>query len=75
MLYANGDKYVGEFNADERTGHGTMWYAQTGERFVGSWRNGKREGFGQLSSSGDGKRIAEGYWREDRYCGTEEPSE
>ena len=40
MAYADGSKYVGEYEDDMRNGQGTMTYAN-GDEYVGEWKNGK----------------------------------
>ena len=42
-IYADGDKYVGEFKDDKRHGHGTYTYAD-GEVLKGLWENGEFKG-------------------------------
>ena len=48
MYYANGDKYVGEWDHDLPNGQGTMVYGKTGNVYTGGWRNGKRHGKGTM---------------------------
>jgi len=43
--YANGDKYVGDWQDNARTGQGTF-YAANGDKYVGEYRNGNKHGQG-----------------------------
>jgi hypothetical protein len=48
-IFANGDKYVGEFNNDKMNGHGTytifdgQGLYDNGGTYVGSYKNGVRD--------------------------------
>ena len=41
MIYANGERYNGEWKDDKRSGKGSMMYA-TNERYDGEWKEDKR---------------------------------
>ena len=45
MVYANGDKYEGDWKEDKRHGKGTFVYAN-GDKWEGDWKNGARRGKG-----------------------------
>jgi len=42
-IYANGDKYVGEYKDDRYNGHGTYTFSN-GEVWQGPWENGEFKG-------------------------------
>ena len=44
-IWANGDKYDGEWKNDKRNGYGTFTWAN-GYKYVGEWKNDKINGFG-----------------------------
>jgi hypothetical protein len=46
-MYANGDKYEGEWSNDLRHGYG-IFTAQSGETYSGMWKHGHKEGKGKL---------------------------
>lgn len=47
MTYANGQKYIGEFDQGLRHGQGVLFINQT-RKYVGSWRNGRKHGEGRI---------------------------
>ena len=79
-LFANGNKYVGTFVDDKRTGQGTLTWSN-GDKYVGAFVDGKRTGQGTLTWSNgnkyvgtfvDGKRTGQGTltWSNgDKYVG------
>ena len=54
--YANGDKYVGEWQADQKHGLGTNLYA-TGDNYVGEFRNDRRNGQGTYTFANGRKEL------------------
>ena len=44
-MYANGDKYVGEFKKNKQHGKGVLFYAN-GDKYDGDWANNKKHGKG-----------------------------
>ena len=55
-------RYVGEFAAGRKHGHGTYLYP-SGDAYTGDWRDDRREGFGTYVWGPDSP------WRGDRYAG------
>ncbi|MGB1121034.1 MAG: caspase family protein [Saprospiraceae bacterium] len=47
MVYANGEKYVGEFDNRKRHGQG-VYFLSNGDKYVGSWKHDKYNGEGRL---------------------------
>lgn len=47
IKYANGDRYVGEFENGEPSGQGTYTWSD-GRKYVGEFRLGKRTGKGRM---------------------------
>ena len=43
MWFSDGDRYVGQWKADEKSGQATSYYAN-GTRYIGGYVAGKREG-------------------------------
>ena len=41
MIYASGNKYVGEWKDGIMHGHGTFTYSN-GDKYVGEWKYGKK---------------------------------
>lgn len=46
--FANGDKYVGQFQNHLFHGQGNHWTATSEERYAGEFKKGQRDGFGTL---------------------------
>ncbi|CAF1361668.1 unnamed protein product [Rotaria sordida] len=62
--YKNGDKYVGETNAQrEPHGKGTMYW-KNGRRYEGYWKNGKKDGQGVEYGANGAVNII-GEWKDD----------
>ena len=68
IIYPNGNKYVGEYRDDKRTGQGTLTWAN-GDKYVGQFQDGKRTGQGTYTWANgdkyvgqfqDGKRTGQG---------------
>lgn len=59
MTYATGDKYDGEWFADERAGKGVMTYAN-GDKYDGYWSNDERSGKGKMTWSNG--NVYDGSW-------------
>ncbi|HNS16194.1 MAG TPA: hypothetical protein PKH94_05510 [Bacteroidales bacterium] len=65
------DTYRGEFVRGFPEGHGVYAWS-TGEVYDGEWIEGRRDGFGTFSYRvNNADSIITGYWKEDRYVGTE----
>ena len=47
MIYANGEKYVGEFDNNKRDGQG-VYFLSNGDKYVGTWKNDEYNGEGRL---------------------------
>ena len=56
--FANGDKYVGEFKDDKRTGQGTYTWAD-GDKYVGEYKDDKRTGQGTYTYASGDKYVGE----------------
>jgi hypothetical protein len=64
--YAEGDKYVGEYEDDKRNGQETITYAE-GDKYVGEFKDGKRNGQGTLTLTGGTKYVGE--HKDDKFNG------
>ena len=57
MIYANGDKYVGEWKNGKPNGQGTYNYGvgpNDGDKYVGEWKDGSKHGQGSYTyANGD----------------------
>ena len=53
MTYANGDRYVGEWNNDERCGKGTLTCIN-GDECTGTWREERERHVGHEIPDGEG---------------------
>ncbi len=56
MLYANGEKYTGEFKNSVREGKGIVTFVG-GDQYDGEWKDNKPNGFGSLIHALDGSRL------------------
>lgn len=66
LLYADGDKYVGEWMNGKKSGKGELIYIN-GDKFSGKWRDDKACGVGRLEyANGD---VYEGEWEFDQRHG------
>jgi hypothetical protein len=63
-MFANGDKYDGEWEKGLPHGFGTMLYC-SGEWYTGQWQQGKRHGEGKATFF-DGTKF-KGMWEEDMW--------
>lgn len=63
MIYANGEKYVGEFDNKKRHGQG-VYFLSNGDKYVGTWKNNEYSGEGRLYKR-DGV-IESGIWADSR---------
>ena len=62
FLWPDGEKYVGEFRDDKRSGQGTFTWAN-GEKYVGEFRDNKRNGKGIRYSASDSV-LEQGLWKD-----------
>ena len=62
FLWPDGEKYVGEFRDDKRSGQGTFTWT-TGEKYVGEFRDNKRNGKGTRYSA-SGTVLERGFWKD-----------
>lgn len=72
MIYADGDKYDGEWIDGQMHGVGVYFYAD-GDKYEGNWKYNKRHGHGVVTYAADNGRIAEKYdgeWFESKMHGT-----
>ena len=56
--WPNGDKYVGEYRDDKKTGQGTYTYAD-GNKYVGEYRDDKQTGQGTFTWNNGDKYVGE----------------
>lgn len=56
MIYANGDRYTGEWKNDQRNGKGTQQDKELGKQtcadgshYAGDWKDDKKNGTGRLA--------------------------
>ena len=63
--YADGDKYVGEFNNDFFEGQGT-YYFKDGSKNVGEFKNDLLNGYG-IQYRADGSIINNGIFKEGKF--------
>ncbi|MDP7647112.1 MAG: SHOCT domain-containing protein, partial [Candidatus Woesearchaeota archaeon] len=66
FTYADGAKYVGEFEDDKKHGQGTFTLAN-GDKYIGGWKDDKRHGQGTLTLA-DGEKYVGG-WKDDKRHG------
>ena len=64
--HANGDKYVGEWRDDKRTGQGTFTFAN-GDKYVGEFRDDNFHGQGTATFANGDKYVGE--FRDDKRTG------
>ena len=62
FLWPDGEKYVGEFRDDKRSGQGTFTWTN-GETYVGEFRDNKRNGEG-VRYSASGTVLEQGFWKD-----------
>ena len=62
IIYANGDKYIGQWKDGKIYGRGSLIYPN-GDMYKGEWKNGKKHGIG-VTISKDGKKIEEGAYKD-----------
>ena len=65
MIYANGNKYVGEFKDYTINGKGTFTYAN-GDKYVGEWKDGKLNGEA-IQYYADGSIKHQGIFKDDEF--------
>ena len=65
FTFANGDKYVGEYNDDLSHGKGTYTFAD-GRKEVGEWENDKLNGYA-IQYNADGTIRREGIFKDDEF--------
>ena len=62
FIWPDGEKYVGEFRDDKRSGQGTFTWSN-GEKYVGEFRDNKRNGKGARYSA-SGSVLEQGFWKD-----------
>ncbi|KAL9003718.1 MAG: hypothetical protein Q9188_003422, partial [Gyalolechia gomerana] len=67
VIYMNGDAYIGNWTANQRSGHGTMAYA-SGDTYTGEFAHNEREGRGKMVY-GKTNNVYEGGWKNGRRHG------
>ena len=64
-IWKSGDKYVGQFKNQERSGNGTHYYTD-GQKYEGEWLADKRNGYGKIIYPDDDNRTSfEGEYEND----------
>jgi hypothetical protein len=75
FTYFNGDKYIGEFKDDTRSGQGTYTYGPedkwSGDEYIGEWRDGEKDGQG-IYTYANGK-VLKGTWKVNVFQYTKTP--
>jgi len=71
LMYANGNRYEGEWENDVINGHGTLFYAD-GDKYEGQWSQGKMHGTGTYTYA-DGDQYT-GEWCDDQRHGESCPN-
>jgi len=70
-IYADGSKYVGQWNDTKKHGQGTLSYAD-GTKYVGQFIDGKFNGFGTFYDA-KGSIMLQGLWRNDKFVQAQNP--
>ena len=65
-IFADGDRYVGEWSDDKLNGQGTYTFAD-GDKYVGEWSDDKKNGHGTYTFA-DGEEYVGGF-KDDNYHG------
>ena len=68
MTFANGDKYSGNWSADQMQGQGEL-FAQNGDRYCGYFKNGMKHDFGVMNYANGDKY--EGSWQQNLISGAD----
>ena len=66
LVYANRDKYVGEWKDDKRNGQGIATFSN-GDKYFGEWKDNRRSGQGNYNYA-NGTKYSGG-WKDDRRSG------
>ena len=66
-VYADGDKYVGEFKDGNKNGQGTYIYAN-GNTYVGEFKDDERNGQGVFYAA-NGSIKQSGIWKDNEFVG------
>jgi hypothetical protein len=66
IIFPNGDKYIGEWNDDRKTGQGTLIFIN-GNKFNGQWVKDRKEGQGTSILANGDKYV--GDWDDDKKDG------
>ena len=70
--WADGAKYVGEWQSDEKNGQGTYTYVD-GSKDVGEWQNGKLNGYA-IQYFANGTIDKQGIFKDDEFVYAEDPT-
>ena len=71
-FYADGDKYIGGYKNNQRSGQGSLIYAD-GAEDVGNWENGQLNGFA-ITFFADGTINQEGMFKDNEFQLSEKSS-
>lgn len=72
FTWPDGEKYVGEFRNDKRSGQGTFTWSN-GEKYVGAFSDNKRHGRG-VRYSADGLVLEQGLWENGELVSAADPA-
>ena len=66
--WKGGDKYVGNWSNDVKSGYGTYYYAASGDKYVGNWEYDNKSGRGTYYYASSGDKYV-GNWKYNQRSG------